>query len=175
MTSSAFDLGEDIDKRKVVYNLHPPMWGMYTNKVVAIDFAKWTKIKYLNTRGTALHADVETIPDTSGGLYLFFIKCPIIEGLTEFPLYIGRAQFSGTQNLKKRCKEYYQKYSHSDERPKITRMFKYWSKELYLAYKPLGANRSIVNIEKQLINSLLLPMNDAIPDQIIRQAIKAFK
>ena len=54
-------------------------------------------------------------------------------------------------------------------------MLKYWGKELHLAYYPLGDNKKIVNLEKELINSLLLPLNDEIPDSNISKAIKAFK
>ena len=132
------------------------------------------KIKYLDATGTALNAAVEAIPNNTGGLYLFYLKCPVITGITEFPFYIGRAQLTEHQNLRKRCKEYFQKFAREGERPKITKMIKYWGNELYLAYKTLEENDEIRDFEKRIINSLLLPMNEEIPDQEIRQAVQAF-
>ena len=106
---------------------------------------------------------------------MFSIGCPIIPGFTEYPVYIGRAQYTGGQNLRKRCKEYFQKYSRQDERPKITRMFKYWAKELFLSFLTIEDNDDTKDFEKKLINSLLLPFNDEIPENNLQQAIKAFR
>ena len=108
-------------------------------------------------------------------MYLFFVKCPIITGITEFPFYIGRAQLTDGQNLRKRCREYFTKFARDDERPKTTTMINYWGKELYIAFKVIDGNGGIIDYEKKLINSLLLPMNDAIPDADISASIKAFQ
>ena len=53
-------------------------------------------------------------------------------------------------------------------------MFKYWGAQLHLAFLELNDNTEIVDLEKYLINSLLLPMNDQIPEKEIREAVKAF-
>ena len=140
-----------------------------------IEFDNWTKTKYLNANADDFDAAICNIPNDSGGLYLFYIKCEIISGITEFPLYVGRAQFSQHQNLRKRVKEYFQHFAKNSERPKITRMFNYWAKDLHLAYISLEENDEIKDLEKQLINSLLLPMNTDIPDSEIKQAITAFQ
>jgi hypothetical protein len=175
MLAAAFDFGEDMKLRTVEYKLYQPMWAYFTHRKMDISFGRWKVIKYLNAKGTGLHKDVKNLPSNKGGLYLFFIQCPVITGMTEFPCYIGRAQYSTSQNLKKRCREYFQKYAKTNERPKITRMMRYWGKDLFLAYYPLSNNKTIQSLEKQLINSLLLPMNEEIPDTIIRQAKKAFQ
>jgi hypothetical protein len=174
MFDTAFDLGEELHNRLVNYYLHNALWAKFTLPTNDLDFAKWQSLKYLNNSGDDFHADVQSIPNDKGGIYLFYIKCPIITGITEYPFYIGRAQYTDHQNLRKRVKEYYLKFSKNGERPKITRMFKYWSTELYLAYLTLPDNNKIIELEKQLINALLLPMNDEIPDQTIKQAVKAF-
>lgn len=174
MINSAFDLGERLNNQSVSYYLHKPLWDRFNFNQIDISFSRWQSIKYLNTTGDDFNSDINKIPNDSGGLYLFYIKCSILTGITEFPFYIGRAQHTDGQNLRKRVKEYFQKYFRNNERPKITRMFKYWSSDLYLAYLPLDNNDNIVELEKQLINYLLLPMNDEIPDQEIKQAIKAF-
>ncbi|MBL1410965.1 hypothetical protein [Sphingobacterium faecale] len=175
MTTPAFELGEELKLRILEFKLHSGLWSKF-NKVGKVDLSlsNWKEIKYLNASATGLHIDTATIPNGSGGLYLFTIKCDIIPGMTQFPVYLGRAQKSDTQNLRKRCKEYYQKYARSNERPKITRMFKYWSENLYLYFLPLANNQDIIDYERDLINSLLLPFNDEIPEQETRQAVKAF-
>lgn len=174
MDIAAFELGEQLNNRKVNYILHKEMWNKFNYPEVELDFFNWRKLKYLNDDSSDFNPEVNNVPDNSGGLYLFYIKCHILTGITEYPLYIGRAQLTEGQNLRKRIKEYFQKYSKNNERPKIFKMFQYWSNELFLAYYPLTDNENIINIERDIINALILPMNDLIPDKQIREAIKAF-
>lgn len=174
MISSAFDLGEEIKLRRLDYVVHSKLWTNFTSLHLDISFSKWNTIKYLNDIGDDYNDAISSIPNDKGGLYLFFAKCPIISGITEYPFYIGRAQLTKGQNLQKRVKEYYSHYAKENERPKITRMFKYWGQQLHLAYLILEENEEVRDLEKQLINSLLLPMNDQIPEKEIREAVKAF-
>jgi hypothetical protein len=174
MLSSAFDLGEDIKLRTLEYKVSSNLWNRYTLSAVDLAFNNWQTIKYLNDAGDGFNSRINEVPNDRGGLYLFYAQCPIIRGITEYPFYIGRAQLTENQNLRKRVMEYYTKFSRNDERPKITTMFKYWAKDLYLAFIVLDNNNDVVDLEKTLINSLLLPMNDQIPDEEIRQAVKAF-
>ncbi len=175
MNVSAFTFGEELNLRKVSYKLHKDLWDQFNFPKIDLSFKYWVKIKYLNANADAFDAEVENVPNNTGGLYMFYVKCEIISGITEYPLYIGRAQLTQHQNLKKRVKEYFQKYSKSNERPKITKMFNYWASELYLAYISLDDNNEINDLEKKLINSLLLPMNTKIPDTEISQVINAFQ
>lgn len=175
MNDSAFLLGEELELRKVEYKLHRDLWSQFNFPNLDLSFENWVKIKYLNANANALDVQVENVPNNSGGLYMFYVKCEIISGITEYPLYIGRAQYTEHQNLRKRVKEYFQKYAKNNERPRITKMFKYWASELLLAYIPLEENEGINELEKQFINSLLLPMNTKIPDTEISQAINAFQ
>jgi hypothetical protein len=99
----------------------------------------------------------------------------IIPGITEYPAYIGRAQLTTNQNLRKRCKEYFLKYSRNGERPKITTLFNYWKNNLYLSFIVVDGNDKIREYESKLINSLLLPFNDEIPNKEYKQAIEAFE
>lgn len=174
MLASAFDFGEELNNRQIRYYLHKTLWDRFDYHGVNLDFHNWNKLKYLNEAGTGLSTEIETIPSDRGGLYLFYVKCQIIPGITEYPMYIGRAQFTSSQNLKKRVKEYWQHYSRQGERPKITRMIRYWGSELYLAYLTLDENDAIIDLEKQIINSTLFEMNDQIPDTEVKQAISAF-
>lgn len=174
MQDSAFELGEQISLRKIEYKMYQPLWEKYDLSSIDMNFVNWTTIKYLNDTGTSLNASIRSIPNTSGGLYLFSIKCFVMDGITHYPVYVGRAKTTDSQNLRKRVREYFTKFSKDSERPKITRMFKYWSNELYLSYMPLDDNAGIIDFEKKLINSLLLPFNTEIPDKEIRDAIIAF-
>lgn len=174
MLRSAFPLAEEIELRTVEFVLHPVLWQKYDLSAIDLDLSNWTTIRYLNDAGTGFHPDVETLPNDTGGLYLFSINCPVIKGRTEFPAYIGRAQFTPNQNLRKRCRTYFTKYSRDDERPLITKMFRYWAENLLLSYMTFDDNDDIKDFEKKLINSLLLPFNDEIPDTEIGQAVSAF-
>ena len=175
MQGSAFELAENIDKKRVLYKLHQPMWSMYDLSAIDLNLENWTTVKYMNETGDGFHEDIGQIPNNTGGIYLFSIKCPLIPGMTDFPAYIGRAKLTEGQNIRKRCREYFTKWYRSDERPKITRLINYWGKDLYLSFMEIGDNDDIVHFEKYLINSLLLPFNDKIPDKEIQDAIKAFQ
>lgn len=174
MITSAFDLGEEIIKKTLPYKLHQDLWTKYDFTPLDLDFQNWTTIKYLNNDCTGFNQEIENIPNNCGGLYLFTIKCCVINSLTEYPVYIGRAQYTENQNLRKRCREYFTKYLRSDERPLITKMIKYWGNELYLSFIEINENVEIIDLEKKIINSLLLPFNSEIPDIEIRQAVSAF-
>ncbi|WOK05070.1 hypothetical protein RT717_18470 [Imperialibacter roseus] len=169
MEVSAFDLGSEINKKKVFYRLHQPLWNVDLEGI-DISEGRWRTIKYLNEDGSRLNDLLADVPNDTGGLYLFKIHCPMIPGISEYPVYIGRVQFTAHQNLRKRIREYY-----SDDRPKINRMIETWGNELYLSFLPLDGNERIVDLEEKLINSLLLPFNDKIPSKEISAAIKAFQ
>lgn len=174
MENSAFDLGEHLSNRKLTYKASPLLWSKWDVKEIDLAFSNWKIIKFLNDKGNNFHNDILKVPNNKGGLYMFFVKCEVLPGITELPMYIGRAQITKGQNLRKRVKEYYTKFAKEKERPKITLMFKYWATDIHLAYYELDDNCQIIDLEKKLINSTLLPMNDAIPDKIIRDAVKAF-
>jgi hypothetical protein len=174
MLDSAFELGEELNNRKIFYYIHIPFWERFDYPSLNLKFETWDKMKYLNDTGTDLSSDINNVPNDKGGLYMFYVKCKIIPGITEYPLYIGRAQKTKGQNLRKRVKEYWQHFRLSNERPKITKMIKYWGNDLYLAYYPLKDNVTIKDLEKNIINNTLFAMNDEIPDKEIKQAINAF-
>lgn len=169
MAVLAFNLGKEINNKKVLYRLHQPLW---TINLEGLDMSKenWITIKYLNDVGTGLNDQIANVPNNRGGIYMFQIFSPIIPGITEFPVYIGRVQLTDHQNLRKRVREYFK-----DERPQIEKMINTWGNELYLSYMILDDNQKIIDLEEKLINSLLLPFNDKIPDKQIYAAIKAFQ
>ena len=171
MISSAFELGEEIDLHKVTFPLCPFLWEKFTDK---LNIDKWNCIKYLNDEGVDFNTEIDKLPDDKGGIYIFIIKSPVLPYTSEYLAYIGRAKLTDSFSLKVRCKNYLTKYSKDEERPKITRMFKYWNKYLYLKFIEIEENITTVDIEKKLIKAILPPFNDFIPDFEIRQGVKAF-
>jgi GIY-YIG catalytic domain. len=110
------------------------------------------------------------LPTNTGGIYLFVAKPNLIPNSHFYLLYVGRAHYTYNQNLRKRCKEYIKEQS----RPKVKRMIEGWGQYLYVRYLPLTDNDLIDSIESEIINKVLPPFNDMIPDKQIRTAVKAF-
>lgn len=174
MLISAFSLGEDLKLRDLVYHPFGGHWGRYDLSGLNLALDQWSTIKYLNEAGDDFSDEIDDLPNDNGGLYLYSVRCPIIPGMTNYPVYIGRALKTEHQSLRARCRSYFTTYARNDERPLIHRMFKYWGKELYLSFLPLEDNAMTIEYEKRLVNALLLPCNDAYMDIEVRQAKKAF-
>jgi excinuclease UvrABC nuclease subunit len=170
-TIDVINLGKQIQCSKVPYVICPQLW----NTLCILPSALSKEIKYLNDDGTDLNPMVQSLPKDKGGVYLFYVKSGVLPCLADYLMYIGRALKTDNQNLRKRCKEYFQKYSRdAEQRPKIKHLMEQWGNYLYLRYVELEDNHLIIEYESHLINSLLPPFNDMIPDQIIRAAQKAF-
>lgn len=129
----------------------------------------WNEVKLLASDGTK-NPQLESIPNDKGGIYLFLAKSNILPESHLYLMYIGRAHISANQNLRKRCSQ----YPTEKKRPKIKRMIEQWGKYLYVKYLPLDDNMVIDVVEGELINKILPPFNDDIPDKKISAAVKAF-
>lgn len=171
----AFEYGQQIALRRVEYLLHPQTWNTFKS---IPDFSKsnWVTIKYLNDACDGFSNDISEIPNDSGGIYLFHINCQILPGMTEFPAYIGRAQLTQYQNLRKRCKEYFYDWKNDKlDRENLIPLFNYWGHNLYLSYVPMKSNKRIIHYEAKLVSSLMLPFNADRIDPKIKNATKAFR
>jgi hypothetical protein len=172
--NDTFVLGGDVNQHQIEFKICPTLWvdGDFIEKIITTKDIK--EIKYLNDSGTSFCEDIQTLPQ-NGGIYFFVIKSITLPQLANYLVYIGRAQKTENQNLRIRCKKYWQNYSRDDERPKIARMIKQYGQYLYLRYIDLGKdNDLIIDLEAKLINNLLPPFNDEIPSKKIREAVKAF-
>ena len=170
------DLAEDMQKYVIHFMLYPMNWNKFRSaKSLNIRKVNWKETKYLNEKGTGLNSGVKTITNKNGGIYLFIVKSDILPNISEYLVYIGRAQITAKHNLRVRVKKYFGEYLSSNERPKITRMMQYWKRHLYIKYIEINDNKITKTLEARLINTLLPPFNDVIPDKKIRKAIKAFK
>lgn len=174
MKQEAFILSDHIKTHQIVYVHSPLLWQNLDRNTIDRVQPVWTEVKFLNDVGDDISDDVKALPDNSGGIYIFIIKCDILPTTTEHLAYIGRAQYSANHNLRVRCRKYYYEYFQENGRPKITRMIAKWGNNLHLKYATIASNNDIVELEAQLINSILPPFNDQIPEKKIRQAVNAF-
>jgi hypothetical protein len=162
-----------MSESKVNFILNTTLWDSFDDKLKQIihSFGTWTEIKFLDNNGNN-NPSLDTIPNDKGGVYIFITKPDILPAdIHLYLMYVGRALCTGKQNLRKRCKE----YSTKQKRPKISRMIQQWGKYLYIRYLPLDDNSLISNMEAEIINKILPPFNDRIPDQEIQEAVEAFK
>jgi len=162
------DLIQRMKSTNISFKLCPDLW-----KLEGLDWSQVTfhEKKFLNNDGTEMHESMEDLPAEVGGIYLFYIRPNILPN-SDYLVYIGRAQFTAGQNLKKRCRSYFQKYPN--ERPKINWMIREWGPHLHIRYIELTNNDTIKDLEKRLINSLVPPFNDEIPNKTIKRAVSAF-
>jgi len=161
-----------MSESRIHFILNTALWDEFDDKIKNIihSFGTWAEIKFLDKNGN-YNPELDTIPNDKGGIYIFIAKTGILPADTHlYLMYIGRAFCTETENLRKRCK----KYSAKQDRPKISRMIQQWGKYLYIRYLPLDDNRMIDNIESELINKIIPPCNDKIPNKNIQRAVKAF-
>ena len=163
------DVCRGIADSKVHFILNPDLWTTCNQDIIDRINTSWNEVKFLDDENSTLHASMDILPIDKGGIYVFIAKPNIIPDSHLYIFYIGRSLKTQNQNLRKRCSEYYK-----DNRPKISRMIRNWGKYLYIRYLPLEDNDFIAALEKTLINAILPPCNDEIPNKKIRDAVKAF-
>ena len=165
------DIFTSLPTSKVHFIINPFLWDSFdaTIKTELHSVPVWAESKFLTENGE-INPEMNNIPSNSGGIYLFVAKPNLIPNTHSYLLYVGRAHFSSAQNLKKRCREYIKEKS----RPKVKRMIDSWGQYLYVRYLPLTNNELIDSIEAEIINKIIPPFNDSIPDKQIRDAVKAF-
>jgi len=172
------DLKNDWHKHTIKFTLSPTFW--IDTESINTFFSRQTikSIKFFNTDCSDINADIATLPNNKGGIYFFILKNDILPDLSSHIMYIGRAQNTTSQNLRKRCREYFTKYyKDHTERPHIHAMLNNWCKNLYLFYIELTNNDEIKEIEKKLISNIIPPFNHDIPHvelKRVRTAMTAF-
>lgn len=160
-----------LPESKLHFTLSTALWSSFDSDILSIvsTSADWTEVKLLDADGSK-NPQLSTIPNDKGGIYLFLAKSHILPESHIYLMYVGRAHISSSQNLRKRCSQ----YPTETKRPKIKRMIQQWGQYLYIRYLPLDDNTKIDKIEEELINKILPPFNDEIPDQEIKAAVRAF-
>lgn len=165
------DIIKNIAKSNLHFMLNTALWSSFDSDILSIVSVtqSWSEVKLFEHDGSR-NPQLSTIPNDKGGIYLFLAKPNILPESHLYLMYVGRAHISATQNLRKRCMQ----YSTENKRPKIKRMIEQWGNYLYIRYLPLDDNSKIDDVEAELINKILPPFNDVIPDQKISAAVKAF-
>lgn len=168
------DFAEKVKLHNVNFNLVPELWESFCCEGIDLDSIAWSETKFLSDDGNALNEGMRNLPDNMGGIYLFYVKCNVLAGISNYLMYIGKANITEQNSLRVRCRKYFYEYSDEDGRPKIKRLVKQWGNYLYLKYIGLDDNYLIDRLETSLINCILPPFNDFIPEKRIRDAVKAF-
>lgn len=175
MKIDAFNLGLDINTHTLTFRILPSLWKNFNQANMILPTLKdWKEIKFLNEDGVDFNDEINVLPNNHGGVYVFIIKSDIFPGISEYFAYIGRAKLTDNHNLRVRLRSYLTKYNNENERPKVSRMINQYGPSLYLRYIEIDNNDVIDYLESELINSLLPPFNDEIPNKIIRDAVQAF-
>jgi hypothetical protein len=163
------DMCQKIKNSKLTFVLNPDnAWDVFDDNFQDTVNTTWQEVKFLDESCERLHASMEHLPNNTGGIYVFIAKPEIIPNTHLYILYVGRAFYTSSQNLRKRCSSYI-----SDDRPKIYSMVRSWGKYLYIRYLPLTDNNTIDRLESELINTIFPPCNDMYPNRVIRMAMKA--
>ena len=165
------DIIGNVAESKINFMLNTTLWDSFDSNVLSIisPTQSWNEVKLLD-QDKKRNPQLSTIPDDKGGVYLILIKSNILPESHLYLMYIGRARISKKQNLRKRCSQ----YPTEKKRPMIKRMIEQWGQYLYIRYLPLNDNNLIDTIESELINKIIPPFNDLIPNKKIRDSVKAF-
>lgn len=159
---------------EVEFHLFPELWDAFLCEGIDLSSITWTETKFLSDDGKALNEGMSNIPNDKGGIYLFYAKCNVLPGISNYLMYIGRAKVTNSHNLRVRCRRYFGEYNRDNGRPKIQRMIGQWGKYLYLKYFAIEDNDLITRLEASLIKSIVPPFNDEIPDKRVKAAVSAF-
>jgi len=165
------DIISNIAESKLTFMLNTSLWNSFDLDVLRIISAphSWNEVKLLGPDGKR-NSLLTTIPKDKGGVYLFLVKPGFLLESHSYLMYVGRAHITENHNLRKRCLQ----YITEKKRPKVKRMIEQWGEYLYVKYLPLDDNEMIDLVEEELINKILPPCNDKIPNKKISAAVKAF-
>ena len=168
---------DSVAKSNKSFVLSTILWDSFDGEIRTLLHSNenWHEVKFLDQNGAA-STNFNSVPNDAGGIYVFMTKPGILPDFHNYLMYIGMSSKTSSRNLRKRLLEYYAEQKDLNKRPKVLRMLNWWGEYLYIRYLPLyGFNNSeIEKIEAELINKILPPFNDKIPDKKLRAIIKAF-
>ena len=139
------------------------------NPILNMD--NWSpEIKFLNATNDDVSDEINNIPNTTGGVYMFYIKGVALPPVENYIVYIGRCQYTANQNIRKRAKEYL-----NPDRELIKKLLHNWKEHLFYRYYPDTNNNRIKENEAMLIRTIVPPFNEDIPNRVeIQPKINAF-
>lgn len=134
------------------------------------DSSKWSDgVKYLKD-DTHVTSEINSLPNNTGGIYMFYIEGGSLSFIEKYILYIGRCKYTEGQNIRKRAMEYL-----NDDRFFIKKMFELWGPYLHYKYYGDTDNSRIVRYERALIMAIAPPFNDSLPEKLeVEPEVSAF-
>lgn len=101
------DLCDAVKLHRVWFVLNPDNeWEKFPEHLKALVQQPWTEFKYFEDEMNTLSPEASNIPNSCGGIYLFYINANVIPDVHVYLAYIGRAKKTDSQNLRKRVREY---------------------------------------------------------------------
>lgn len=164
------DFANQLPLMRYTFWLHVNLWECFSSKYIKIIKGDWKQVKFIN-KGK-LHEEMDSLPRNKGGIYAFYAIPKVMNNNDGYLLYIGRAKCTDNQNLWARCRRY---INQEKSRPKISRMVDTFGEQLYIKYLEIEGNDIIDQIENELINCLLPPCNEKIPNKDYQKKIKMFE
>lgn len=170
------ELAAEIRLHQVNFTLCPSLWSTFDFSHFDCNNATWHEVKFLNDDASGLHSDMDRLPTNSGGIYIFFVKPPIMPNAVNYLMYVGMTKLSSRGNLRTRCKSYYYEYNSPNDviRPYIGTLISQWGKYLYIRFIHVDNNDFIEELENKLIAALKPPFNHDIDIKRIGREISAY-
>ena len=161
-----------VAKSNKQFILSTVLWDSFDDAIRSILHSndKWQEVKFFDDNG-GVSNEINMVPNDAGGIYIFVARPGILPCFHNYFMYIGKSR-----NLRRRLRDYYSEKKNINKRPLIRQMLNGWGKYLHVLYLPLYGfeNTVIEKIEAELINKILPPFNDQIPDKTIRDVVKMF-
>ena len=105
----AFLTIDDNSSYELKYYHNPNRWNRCVaqlNNNPILDINNWTsEYKFYDENGSPNLNN--QLPDDMGGIYIFYLKGICLPFFENYILYIGKAEITNGQNIRKRVKEYY--------------------------------------------------------------------
>ena len=165
----------DLESFQNTYVMGPELWEKFNIDDLEISIANWGCVKMMDDQGVGLNEQTATIPNASGGIYVYIIRPPVIPGCGEYIMYIGKATKTPNENLRRRVRAYKEQFDDDYTRDKVHRLFFKWGKYVYVRYLPVESTPERIGIlEDRLIAALTPPCNPDIRIKSVKRAVKAF-
>ena len=167
------DLSDKMSNYVISQIIYPIFWDKFNWKKYNLSEQNFIEIKFLNEDASSFSNQINQLPNSSGGIYLFYIKFDKITNFSNTLVYIGRAIYTDNENLRVRCRSYFTKFKREKERVMISKMFYHWDKYLHLKFIQVDNNETIKKLEEELINTFIPHFNYDIPNQTFKNAVRA--
>lgn len=145
--------------------LDTSIWSSETKIIHKLKF-NWQEVKFKKE-------NIDKIPE-SKGIYLFVVKPIKLQYSNDNQTYI--MYVGSTKNLKNRFLNYFQYKNCTEPSDQLKRiMVLIWENYLYFNYQNVDVTeKKLIDIEFDLIDTLIPPMNNRFRAKIIKQSVKLY-